>query len=197
VRSRSLATLPLAVVTLALLAGCTWSVGTNTSPTVAPDELETLAADELEAAVGLRPTIDCGDDDIPVKSDTSVTCLLLDPVAGLEFDTVITFTEVVSTAEGLDYTIDIQVAEVANNAPEPTAEPGASESIAKIEALAISALSNVLEYVPEVSCEGDSVEIVVGNTVDCSYESPDGRVDAVVTITEYDPTTGRYRINVT
>jgi hypothetical protein len=89
------------------------------------------------------------------------------------------------------------VAEVANNAPEPTAEPGASESIAKIEALAISALSNVLEYVPEVSCEGDSVEIVVGNTVDCSYESPDGRVDAVVTITEYDPTTGRYRINVT
>jgi hypothetical protein len=196
VRSRSLAAIPVAALALTLLAGCTWSVGSNTAPTVAPDELETLAADELEATVGLRPTIDCGDDDIPVKADTSVTCLLLDPVAGLEFDTVITFTEVVSTAGGLDYTIDIQVADLPNNPPQPTAEPGASVDIGQIEALTITALSNVLDYVPEVSCEGDSVEVVVGNTVDCSYTSPDGPVDAVVTITQYDPTAGTYSIRV-
>ena len=144
----------------------------------------------------MRPEIDCGDDDVPVKEGTSITCLLVDPVAGLEFDTVITFTEVSSTASGLDYAVDIQVADVPNNAPQPTAEPGASEPIEKIEALAISALSTVLDYVPEVECEGDSVEIVVGNTVDCTYSSPDGPVDAVVTIVEFDPTTGRYRIDV-
>ncbi len=196
-RSRPLAALPVAVVALALLAGCGLTVGANTSPTVDPEELATLAADELEKTVGLRPTIDCGEDDIPVKTGTSVTCLLVDPIAGLEFDTVITFTEVAQTAGGLDYRIDIKVADVANNAPEPTAEPGASEPIDKIEALAITALSNVLDYVPEVSCDGDSVEIVVGNTVDCTYESPEGTVDALVTITEFDPTTGRYSIKVT
>lgn len=195
-RSRSLAAAPVAAVALALLAGCTFSVGTNTAPRVSPDDLETLAADELEAQVGLRPTIDCGDDDIPVKADTSITCLLVDPVAGLEFDTVITFTEVVTSIDGVDYAIDIKVADVPNNAPRPTAEPGASVGIEQIEALAITALTNVLDYVPEVECVGDSVEIVVGNTVDCAYTSPDGPVDAVVTITQYDPTAGTYSIRV-
>jgi hypothetical protein len=192
VRSRSLTAVPAAAFAVALLAGCTFNVGLNTAPTVPPDEIETLAADELEEVTGLRPTIDCGDDDIPVEVDTSVTCLLVDPVAGLEFDTVITFTEVTGTT----YVVDIQVADVPNNAPQPTAEPGASVPIEEIEALAITALSTVLDYVPEVTCDGDEVEIVVGNTVDCGYESPDGPVDAVVTITEYDPTTGRYAIRV-
>ena len=113
----------------------------------------------------MRPTIDCGDDEIPVEVDTSVTCLLVDPGTGLEFDTVITFTEV----DGDNYVFDIQVAEVSNNAPEPTAEPGASVPIEDIESLAITALNNTLDYVPEVTCEGTEVEIVVGNTVPCTY----------------------------
>lgn len=195
-RSRPLAVVPVAAVALTLLAGCTFSVGTNTAPKVSPEELETLAADELEAQVGVRPVIDCGDDDLPVKANTSVTCLLVDPGTGLEFDTVITFTEVVTSIDGVDYTVDIKVADTPNNPAEPTSEPGAFESIEKIEALAVQALSGVLDYVPEVQCEGESVEIVVGNTVDCTYTSPDGPVDAVVTIIEFDPTTGRYRINV-
>ena len=191
-RSRSLPAVPVALVAAVLLAGCVFTPGTNTAPTVPPEDLETLAADSLEEQTGIRPTIDCGDERIPVKADTSVTCLLVDPVAGLEFDTVITFTEV----EGSDYSIDIQVADVPNNAPVPTAEPGAVEPIEKIEALVISALSNVLDYVPEVECAGTEVEIVVGGTVDCTYTSPDGAVDAVVTITEFDSTTGRYAIRV-
>lgn len=191
-RSRSLTLVPVAALAVTLLSGCVFSVGVNTAPTVPPDEIETLAADALEEQTGIRPTIDCGDDEIAVKADTSVTCLLVDPVAGLEFDTVITFNEV----DGTNYAIDIQVANVANNAPEPTAAPGAFEPIEKIEALAISALSNVLDYVPEVACEGTEVEIVAGNTVNCTYESPEGTVDAVVTITTYDATTGRYTINV-
>jgi len=192
VRSRSLTLILVAALAASLLSGCVFSVGVNTAPTVPPEDIEQLAADELEAQVGVRPTIDCGDDEIPVEVDTSVTCLLVDPGTGLEFDTVITFTEV----DGDNYAFDIQVAEVANNAPEPTAEPGASVSIEDIEALAISALNNTLDYVPEVTCEGTEVEIVVGNTVPCTYESPDGPVDAVVTITAFDATTGRYEIRV-
>ena len=195
-RSRSLAALPVAVVVLALLAGCTWSVGSNTAPTRPADEIETRAADELEASVGLRPVIECGDDDIPVKANTSITCLLVDPTAGLEYDVVITFAEVRQTADGLDYTVDLQVADAPNNAPQPTAEPGASVDVEQIEALAVAELRTRLDYVPEVACEGDTVDVVVGATVDCTYTSPDGPVDAVVTITEYDATAGAYSIRV-
>jgi hypothetical protein len=192
VRSRSLTLIPFAALAATLLSGCVFSVGVNNALKVAPEEIELLAADELEAQVGVRPTIDCGDDDIPVEADTSVTCLLVDPGTGLEFDTVITFTEV----EGTNYAFDIQVADVPNNAPEPTAEPGASVPIEDIESLAVTALNNVLDYVPEVTCEGTEVEIVVGNTVPCTYESPEGPVDAVVTITAFDATTLRYEIRV-
>lgn len=191
-RSRSLALMPVAAFAVTLLAGCTFSVGVNTALTVPPEDIETLAADKLEEQVGLRPTIDCGDDVVTVEADTSVTCLLVDPSTGLEFDTVISFTEV----DGPNYAFDIKVADVPNNAPEPTAEPGASVPIGDIEALAITALNNVLDYVPEVTCEGTDVAIVVGNTVNCTYESPDGAVDAIVTITAFDATTGTYEIRV-
>lgn len=191
-RSRSLTLMPVAAFAVTLLSGCTFSVGMNTAPTVPPEEIETLAADALEDETGVRPVIDCGDDELPVEKDTSVTCLLVDQSAGLEYDTVITFTEV----DGTDYAFDIQVAEVPNNPPEPTAEPGATVPISDIEALAVTALTNVLDYVPEVGCEGTEVEIVVGNTVDCTYESPDGRVVAVVTITAFDATVGEYEIRV-
>jgi hypothetical protein len=192
VRSRLVTAAPVAAAVIALLAGCTFSVGLDTAPTVAPDKIEESAAAALEHQTGVRPDIDCGDEPIPVEEGRSITCLLIDPVAGLEFDVVITFNDV----DGDDYFFDIQVADTANNAPEPTAAPGASVPISEIEALAIQALSNVLDFVPEVSCEGDEVEIVVGNTVDCSYPSPDGDVDAVVTITAFDSTAGKYSIRV-
>jgi hypothetical protein len=192
VRSRSLTLIPVAALAVTLLAGCTFSVGVNNAPTVPAEDIEILAADKLEEQVGVRPTIDCGEDDIPVEADTSITCLLVDPVAGLEFDTVITFTEV----DGPNYSFDIEVSDVPNNAPEPTAEPGAFVPITDIEALAIRALTPNLDYVPEVTCEGTEVEIVVGNTVACSYPSPEGTVDAVVTITAFDATAGEYTINV-
>ena len=191
-RSRSLTLVPFAVLTATLLAGCTFSVGLNTAPSVAPEKIEGAAESALEHQTGVRPDIDCGDEPIQVEEDLSITCLLLDPVAGLEFDVVIVFSEV----DGDDYIFDIQVADVPNNAPQPTAEPGASVPIIDIEALAIRALTPTLDFVPEISCEGTEVEIVVGNTVACSYPSPDGDVDVVVTITQFDPTTGEYFINV-
>lgn len=189
-RSRPL--VPVALSALLLLAGCTFSVGVDSAPTVPPEDLATLAADELEKETGLRPVIDCGEEPIRVKEDTAVTCLLVDPVAGLEFDTVITFTEV----EGRDYTISVRVADAPNNAPQPTAEPGASVPIEDIEALAIRALAPGLGYVPEVACAGGDVDIVVGNTVECEFASPDGAVPAIVTITAFDAVAGTYSIRV-
>lgn len=191
-RSRLFPAVPVAAAVVTLLAGCTFSVGLNTAPTVSPETIEDRAASVLEHETGVRPVIDCGEDDIAVEENSSITCLLVDPVAGLEFDVVMTFIDV----DFPDYAFDIQVADVANNAPEPTAAPGASVPISDIEALAIQALNSTLDFVPEVSCEGDEVEIVVGNTVNCSYPSPDGDVDAVVTITEFDSSTGRYTIRV-
>lgn len=190
-RSRSLILVPVAAVAM-LLAGCTFSVGMNTAPTVPPEEIENAAAGALENTTGVRPDIDCGDDPVPIEEGRTFTCLLVDPVAGLEFDVAITFNDV----DFPRYYFDIKVADVANNAPVPTAEPGASVPISDIEALAIQALSNTLDFVPEVSCDGDQVEIVVGNTVDCSYPGPSGEVDALVTITAFDASTGRYSIRV-
>jgi hypothetical protein len=191
VRSRILTVVP-AVAALTLLAGCTFSVGQDTAPKVPAQEIEDAAAGVLENQAGVRPEIDCGEEDIPVEENRTITCLLIDPVAGLEFDVVMTFVDV----DLPHYAFDIQVADVPNNAPEPTAEPGASVPIGDIEALAIRALTPTLDFVPEVTCEGDQVEIVVGNTVDCSYPSPDGVVDAVVTITAFDSSAGTYSIRV-
>ena len=191
-RSRSLVAAAVAAAAGMLLAGCTFSVGLDTTPTVDAGEIEESAASALEDQTGVRPEIDCGEEPIPVAEDRTVTCLLVDPVAGLEFDVVITFHDV----DGDEYFMDIRVADVAANAPEPTAEPGASVPISDLEALAIQALSTTLEYVPEVTCAGDRVTIVVGTTVECSYPSPEGVVDAVVTITEYDADAGSYAIRV-
>ena len=191
-RSRLFPAVAASAAAALLLAGCTFSVGLDTAPTVAPEKIEKAAENVLENQSGVRPDIDCGDDPIPVEEGRSITCLLVDPVAGLEFDVVMTFEEV----DFPDYFFDIQVADAANNAPDPTAAPGASVPIADIEAIAIQALSKTLDFVPEVSCAGDRVEIVVGTTVDCTYPGPDGEVAAVVTITEFDATTGRYSIRV-
>ena len=191
-RSRSLTAVPVAAVLVALLAGCTFSVGLDTARTVPASEIEEAAAVELENQTGVRPEIDCGEEPIPVEEGRAVSCLLVDPVAGLEFDVVMTFTEV----DGDDYFFDIQVADAPNNAPEPTAEPGASVPVGDIEALAIRALTPTLDFVPEVTCDATQVAIVVGTTVDCSYPSPDGVVDAVVTITAFDATAGTYSIRV-
>lgn len=191
-RARPLTLIPVAALAATLLGGCTFSVGVNNAPMVPPEDIETRAAEQLEEQVGVRPTIDCGDDEIPVEAGTSVTCLLVDPVAGLEFDTLVTFTEV----DGTHYAFDIEVADVPNNAPRPTAAPGAFVPIGDIEALAIRALTPTLGYVPEVTCDGAGVGIVVGATVDCSYPSPEGTVAAVVTITAFDQTAGEYTINV-
>jgi hypothetical protein len=179
VRSRLL--LAQAALAVTLLAGCTFSVGVDQAPT-------------LETETGVRPDIDCGADPIPAEKNGTATCLLVDPTTGLEFDVTITFTSV--DADANNYTFDIKVADAPNNAPTPTAEPGASVPVTDIEQLAVQALTPHLDFVPGVVCDATEVEIVAGNTVDCVYDSPDGAVPITVTITSYDSTTGQYSISV-
>ncbi|MEO5535213.1 MAG: hypothetical protein ABIR17_08795 [Pseudolysinimonas sp.] len=183
---------PVAAFALAVLAGCTFSIGQNQAPlTVPPEDIEKAAASALEHQTGVRPDIDCGQDPIPVEVDGVVTCLLVDPVAGLEFNTVITF----DTVEGDKYSFDIKVADVPNNVTQPTAAPGASVPVTDIEGLAIRALTPTLDFVPEVTCDATEVEIVVGNTVNCSYDSPNGTVKVVVTITQFDGSNYSIRVD--
>jgi hypothetical protein len=198
VRSRSLTLVPLAALAVTLLAGCTFSVGVNTAPTVPAEDVETLAADELEELTGVRPDIDCGDERIPVEVDTSVTCLLIDPVAGLEFDVVLSFTEV----QGTVYSFDIKVADVPNNAPEPTVEPTdpanpeATVTGDDIAALVVQALTPSLGYPPAVNCPEPEIDVVVGNTTYCQYDDVDAvSHDVEVEFTFFDGTS--YEVSVT
>lgn len=194
-RARSLSA-PAALGAVALLAGCTFSVGQSTAPTIDPEHVATTAADALERQSGVRPEVDCGEEPLPLEADREVLCLLVDPVAGLEYDAVITFTEV--AADGRSYSIDVAVAEVPNNAPEPTVEPGADEAPTvsgdDLAALAIQALSPTLGFVPQIRCPEAEVAIVVGNTTSCSFDDQGGSHDVEVEIIAYDPDAGDYRI---
>lgn len=184
-RARPLALVP-ATLTLALLSGCTFSVGTPTAPRIEPDHVATTAADALEEQTGVRPDIDCGEDEILLEKGRSVTCLLVDPVGGLEYDVVITFTDV--RQDGYD--IDVAVAEVPNNAPEPTVTPEPDDPNAPptvpgddIAALAIQALTPELGFVPQIRCPEEQVAIVPGNVTYCSYDDDQGSHDVEVEIT--------------
>lgn len=67
-------------------------------------DLAAAAADALEAQVGSRPEIDCGEVDILPQEGRTVYCTLID--AGAEYETTVTFTGV----DGGQWSIDVQVA---------------------------------------------------------------------------------------
>ncbi|HEU5126815.1 MAG TPA: DUF4333 domain-containing protein [Glycomyces sp.] len=67
-------------------------------------DIAAAAADALEAQVGSRPEIDCGEVDIVPEEGRTVYCTLID--AGAEYETTVTFTGV----DGDQWGIDVQVA---------------------------------------------------------------------------------------
>jgi len=192
VRSRSL-TLGVAGAALALaLSGCTFSL-TPQIPEVDASDIATAVADQLEAKVGTRPDVDCGNNKVQLEVGAKLTCVLTDPGSGLEYDTVVTFTEV----KGTDYKFDFKVADSPNNPPEPTVEPGDNPTVPgeDIAALVVTALSPQLEVPPVVTCPEPEVEIAVDNQTFCTFDDEDGTHDVTVTITSYDAAAGNYTIN--
>ena len=191
-RSRNL-TLAVAGAAIALaLSGCTFSL-TPQIPQVDASDVATAVADQLEKQVGSRPDVNCGNDKVSLEVGTKLTCVLTDPGSGLEYDTVVTFTEV----NGTDYKFDFKVADSPNNPPQPTVDPD-SPTVAgeDIAALVVTALAPQMDVPPVVTCPEPEVEIAVDNTTFCTYPDADGTThDVTVTITSFDPSTGDYTIN--
>ncbi|WP_437583709.1 DUF4333 domain-containing protein [Paramicrobacterium sp. CJ85] len=78
----SAAALPLVVT------GCT------ITPTVSPDNVASAAEDALEQEVGVRPSIDCGDEAIPLTEGTEVECELTDEQTGDVYDANVTLSDI-------------------------------------------------------------------------------------------------------
>ncbi|MBX3087660.1 MAG: DUF4333 domain-containing protein [Cryobacterium sp.] len=96
--------LVIAVSALAL-SGCTFSLNLS-NPTVPASSVATAAENALEATVGSRPEVDCGDDDVPLVDGTVVDCVLTDPATGKTYDTTVKISEV----KGTNYRVDVDVA---------------------------------------------------------------------------------------
>lgn len=199
-RYRILPAVLLGATAALALSACTFSLSPQVRTVDASDVADT-AEGALEEQTGSRPDIDCSaaGDSIALEKGSAVTCLLTDPASGLEYDVVITFTEV--TRDG--YSIDAQVADLPNNPPQPTAEPvdpndpGEVPTVTgdQIAALATQALTPGLGYPPEVTCPEPVVQIAVGTTTYCQYDTDAGSQDVEVTITAFDPIAGTYRIS--
>jgi hypothetical protein len=191
VHSRKLALVVAGAAAALLLSGCSISL-TPQIPEVGGDAVATAVADKLEEQVGTRPEVDCGDDKVKLEVGTKLTCLLTDPATDLEYDVVVTFTEV----NGTDFGFSFKVADSPNNPPEPTVDPNApTVSGDDIAALVVTALSPSLPAPPQVSCPEPEVTIAVDNTTYCSYDDEEGTHDVEVTITSFDPAAGDYTIN--
>ena len=190
-RSRHLSAVIAGAAVALLLSGCSFSL-TPQIPEVAGADVATVVEDKLEAQVGTRPDVDCGNNKVSLEVGSTVTCVLTDPGSGLEYDTVVTFTEV----KGTDYKFDFKVADSPNNPPEPTVDPNAPTVTGEdIAALVVTALSPSLPAPPQVSCPEPEVTIAVDNTTYCSFDDEEGTHDVEVTITSFDPAVGDYTIN--
>ncbi|MCK2022636.1 DUF4333 domain-containing protein [Microbacterium sp. kSW2-24] len=195
-RTSRLAILTAAAGLLATaLTGCTFSA----SATASPDDIATLAEDALEAEIGQRPEIDCGDDSIPLKEDSVVPCLLTDPASGAEFDADVTLTKV----DGINVTVSVQVADAPNNAPapEPSESPATDAggtltlTAEEIGVTAARALTDagVLPS-PSVLCPGGSHEVSDGYSLECTAIQGGDQYAATVTISEVEGSS--YSVNV-
>lgn len=193
-RTSRLALLAAAGLIAVALTGCTFSA----SATVAPDKIASLAEDALEAQIGTRPEIDCGEDNIDLKQGTTVPCLLTDPSTGSEFDADVTLSKV----EGTNVTVSVEVADAPNNASEeePTEAPStgtgtltlSAEEIAKTAEKALvdaAVLTN-----PGVVCPGADHEVSNGYSLECTVIQGGDQYAATVTISEVDGTS--YSVNV-
>ena len=190
-RSRKLTLVVAGAAAALLLSGCSFSL-TPQIPEVDASGVATAVEDKLEEQVGTRPDVDCGTDTVQLEVGTTLTCVLTDPGSGLEYDTVVTFTEV----KGTTYQFDFKVADSPNNPPQPTVDPDAPTVTGDdIAALVVTALAPQLDAPPEVTCPEPEVTIAVDNVTYCTYDDAEGTHDVTVTITSYDAQAGNYTIN--
>ena len=195
-------------MTLAALALAACSL----EPTATGEEVADAAADALEAEVGERPEIDCGDDTVTIAEGEEVDCVLIDPASGNEYDTTVTITDV----DGGEWHADVQVADAANGAeaseepstaaPEPTADsPSPQEgqqvvtaSGTAIAAAAADALESTYGQRPAIDCGTLDIQLYKGRVLYCDLTDPaSGAVhEATMTITGFDGDQWQFDIEV-
>lgn len=195
-RASRLALLAAAAGLLATaLTGCTFSA----SATASPEEIATLAEDALEAEIGQRPEIDCGEDSISLEEGSVVPCLLTDPATGSEFDADVTLSKV----DGTNVTVSVQVADTPNNAPapdpseSPATDAGGTLTLTaeEIGVTAARALTDagVLPS-PSVLCPGGAHEVSNGYSLECTAIQGGDQYAATVTVSEIEGSS--YSVNV-
>lgn len=197
----------LAVASVFLLAGCSFSLGGPT--TVSSDDIADLAEEALEDEYDDTSwKVNCDDDDdeveVKLEEDESIDCLATDKDTDLEYDAEVTITKV----DGAEYEIEVELADEANNAEDVEEDVDDEEnsnsngdtyyvSGEDLAALAVEALTPVIGFEPtDMECLTDETEIYVGNYDYCYFSDPsDGTIYTVdVTIDTFDEETGEYTI---
>ncbi|MCD0443044.1 DUF4333 domain-containing protein [Glycomyces sp. A-F 0318] len=78
---------------------------------VEAERLAEAAEDALEAQVGSRPEIDCGELNLTVYVDRQTYCTLIDAATGSEYEVTLTITSI----QGEQFEFDVQVADTPKN----------------------------------------------------------------------------------
>lgn len=183
-----LALFPLALV---VLTGCTFSANLTASAS----KVASTAEDALEQQVNVRPTVDCGSDNVDLVVGTVVDCVTTDDATGDSYDTTVT----ISKVDGSTFTVSVQVAGTPQSGPtsttEPTGQGGAVITVPAedIASVAVGALTSKLGYTPAIHCS-NGIDLVVGNSILCMFTAQDGTKSTVnIEITKVDGTD--YSIN--
>lgn len=162
------------------------------SQTISGDDLAEAAADALETEIGVRPDVDCGDEDITPEEGKEVDCTVADPDDGQELDAVVTFTGV----DGDQWNIEVEVLPAEGTADETQSEPAEEET----EDSAVAPGEGEVSADAIATAAEDALEAEVGQRpeVDCgdvNYVPENGRT---VYCTLIDPSTGEeYSTTVT
>lgn len=98
---RHIVALP-ALTLIVALSAC--SADTTTIPASAVAE---VSADALESQLGVRPSVDCGEDRVDLADDVVVNCAVTDPGTNAVYDAAVTLGGV----EGTDYHVSVVVAD--------------------------------------------------------------------------------------
>ena len=208
-KTRTSSAAALAVASIFLLAGCSFSLGGAT--TVSSGDIADVAEDALEDEFDDSSwKVDCDDDgdevEVKLEEDESIDCLATDKATDLEYDAEVTITDV----DGDKYEVEVDVDDEANNAEdedEDSDEDADDEdsdsdgdtyyvSAEDLAALTVEALSDSLGYEPtDMECYTEQTEIYVDNWDYCYFTGDDGVVYTVdVTIDTFDEETGEYSI---
>lgn len=162
--------------------------------TISGEDLSEAAADALETQLGVRPDVDCGEDDITPEEGGEVDCTVIDPSNDQERDAVVTFTGV----DGNEWDIEVEVlplegAENETQTEEPAEEesegtdaapPGDGEITASaIAEAAEDALEPQLGARPEVDCGDVNYVPEDGRTVYCTMIDPGTGEEYSATVT--------------